>query len=154
MKVIAASFLTICLCVFASNTMAANLHVPPWPLYMNGVPVDASGNLINLPYCWRFRYYVPLQPHGAGIYNTGADLQFAYSHNIDCLSTNAVLQWPDPRMPIPRPWRSLPVVSDQPVNLYCVPAGTDYIDNSATHYDLGPLYRCQWPKFTAVLGNG
>lgn len=125
---------------------AGDMHNPPWPLHMSGVPVDASGDVVQLPACWRFSYYVPIYPHGAGLYVTETDLVPAYTPFADCFMHGAVLQWPDDRIPVPMAWRNLPQVGDQPVSLYCSPTGKNFIANPATGAVLGPLYQCEWPN--------
>lgn len=123
------------------TALADNYNTPPWPLYMNGVPVDASGIGVETPYCWRYVYAAPIAPHGAGSY-LSTEVIVDYVPFVNCSSEGAVLQWPDPRLVVPGVWASLPRVGSEPVVYYCAATGKEFLANPAGK-DFGPLYRCE-----------
>lgn len=129
------------LLLVGQGALADKYDTPPWPLYMDGFPVNASGIGIKLPYCWRYIYAAPANPRGAGQY-TSDEMIVDYVPFVDCFSQGAVLQWPDPRLPIPSKWASIPSVDDELVVYHCVPTGDEFIANPAGK-DFGALYQCE-----------
>lgn len=133
--------LLLFLSLLGQGALAADYNTPPWPLYMDGQPVDASGIGVQLPYCWRYVYAAPTEPHGTGSYLSN-ELIVDYVPFVGCFSPGAVLQWPDPRLSVPSKWAALPRVGDEAVSYDCAPTGKEFIANPAGK-DFGPLYRCE-----------
>ncbi len=131
------------LLLIAGMVFADNLNNPPWPYFLDDQPINDSGSRIDLPSCWQYVYAAPKQPHGPGMY-FGQELQLDYVPWVNCASPRAVLRWPDPRVPVPVQWQTLPRVSDDfsSLELYCTPTGKEYL-TPLKEVDRGPLYQCQ-----------
>lgn len=144
MKVIAKILFMTLMILIAGSVWADTFHNPRWPasMYINGMPVNASGDTINPPYCWHYSYYAIKDSLGPGVY-LSSGMTFDYKIHVDCTSAHAVLQWPDDRISVPLAWRSLPMVfANQIMSLYCTPTGKEYV-YPGTGIDYGEIYKCE-----------